>query len=350
MSRKVSIQTLADQLGLSKYAVSRALSGKSGVSEATRSRVLELARASGYRTSIAMAKPDNQESPDDNREASFVLICMKQQNRGEPNYWERVLSGMLAACEERGWLHAIVSPPQELSPADVPAEQLIAPHVHWDQCIGIIVMGAFPYPLLQRMADIQLPLVLVDHQEPLLQCDTVRHDDVNAGSTASTFLQSQHCRRIGFITDDGRSASFLQRRIGVQLGVGGDFLQQGTTLLEWQVPYERGHWGDEVLKSLEQIPEDERPDGWIGANDDIALEWMETLQKHGYSIPEDCRVIGIDNVWGASLSAPPLTTIQLSKEELGARAIEALERRLHRPGAPVETIMLSTRLIPRKSA
>lgn len=51
MSRKVSIQTLADQLGLSKYAVSRALSGKTGVSEATRARVLELARALGYRQS-----------------------------------------------------------------------------------------------------------------------------------------------------------------------------------------------------------------------------------------------------------------------------------------------------------
>ena len=108
MSRKVSIQTLADQLGLSKYAVSRALSGKTGVSESTRARVLELARALGYRqntpgsTGVAVAA-DQSEPP-------FALICMNQLNRGEPHYWQRVLSGMISGCNERGWHHAIVSP------------------------------------------------------------------------------------------------------------------------------------------------------------------------------------------------------------------------------------------------
>lgn len=79
MSRKVSIQTLADQAGLSKYAVSRALSGKTGVSEATRARVLELARALGYRQSTPgtsnSSATANHADPSD---PPFVLICMNQ--------------------------------------------------------------------------------------------------------------------------------------------------------------------------------------------------------------------------------------------------------------------------------
>src|SRR5262245_27205749 len=48
MPEKITLGTLAKQLGLSKFAVSRALAGKSGVSEATRQRVQALADELGY--------------------------------------------------------------------------------------------------------------------------------------------------------------------------------------------------------------------------------------------------------------------------------------------------------------
>ena len=46
---KVTLRVLAEETGLSKFAVSRALAGKSGVSDATRTRVLEAAQRLGYR-------------------------------------------------------------------------------------------------------------------------------------------------------------------------------------------------------------------------------------------------------------------------------------------------------------
>ena len=46
---RITIQDVADKLGLSKFSVSRALSGKPGVGESTRSRVLRAAHALGYR-------------------------------------------------------------------------------------------------------------------------------------------------------------------------------------------------------------------------------------------------------------------------------------------------------------
>ena len=47
--RRVTLQTIAEETGLSKFAVSRALAGKSGVSEETRARVAEVAARLGYR-------------------------------------------------------------------------------------------------------------------------------------------------------------------------------------------------------------------------------------------------------------------------------------------------------------
>ncbi|KLU53096.1 hypothetical protein EL84_12090 [Paenibacillus sp. VT-400] len=353
MSRKVSIQTLADQLGLSKYAVSRALSGKTGVSEATRARVLELARALGYRQSTPGANNSpataNHADPSD---PPFALICMNQLNRGEPHYWQRVLSGMISACNERGWHHAIVSPSLGVTDENTSPEKAIAPHLDWERCAGIIVMGAFPHTVLQRLSQTGRPIILVDHQEPLLNCDTISHDNLEAGITVARYLMSMNCRRIGLITDDGRAASFAQRKIGIELALNHFHVDTShtTSFREWNIPYENGEWVNQLATKIQNMPDDERPDAWIGVNDDIALQWMHKLQEIGISTPKNCLVIGIDNVHSAVTSSPPLTTVNLCKEELGQRAVEALQRRIERPGTPKETVMLSTTLIPRESA
>jgi LacI family transcriptional regulator len=48
-TRRLTIQDVAEAVGLSKFSVSRALSGKPGVGEATRARVLQAAHSMGYR-------------------------------------------------------------------------------------------------------------------------------------------------------------------------------------------------------------------------------------------------------------------------------------------------------------
>ncbi|MDP9700726.1 LacI family DNA-binding transcriptional regulator [Paenibacillus polysaccharolyticus] len=353
MSRKVSIQTLADQLGLSKYAVSRALSGKTGVSESTRARVLELARALGYRQNIPGSASHTANTNKAHAiEPPFVLICMNQLNRGEPHYWQRVLSGIISGCNEQGWHHVIVSPSLDLPGKEISPEKAIAPHLDWTRCAGIIVMGAFPHTVLQTLVQTGHPMILVDHQEPLLNCDTISHDNLEAGITAARYLLSKQCRRIGLITDDGRAASFAQRKIGIELALNHFYTEarEEVDFQAWNVAYENGEWVNKLADTIERLPAEERPDAWIGANDDIALQWMHKLQHMGLSTPKDCLVIGIDNVYTAATSSPPLTTVHLCKEELGQRAVEALKRRIERLGTPKETVMLSTTLIPRDSA
>ena len=46
--KSVSMQDLADQLGISKVTVSKALNGKDGVGEELKDKIFALARESGY--------------------------------------------------------------------------------------------------------------------------------------------------------------------------------------------------------------------------------------------------------------------------------------------------------------
>src|SRR5262245_37407405 len=49
---RVTLEMIADEVGLSTFAVSRALSGKSGVSEETRKTISEVAKKLGYHRGV----------------------------------------------------------------------------------------------------------------------------------------------------------------------------------------------------------------------------------------------------------------------------------------------------------
>ncbi|WP_213528012.1 LacI family DNA-binding transcriptional regulator [Paenibacillus cisolokensis] len=103
MARKVSMQEIADRLGVSKYTVSQALSGKPGVSAATRRRVAALARALGYRKTGRDAPGLHEEGQEAARTAGpRLLVGMEEHHADEPMFWRRVMEGVAAGCREHG--------------------------------------------------------------------------------------------------------------------------------------------------------------------------------------------------------------------------------------------------------
>lgn len=347
MSRKVSLQVLADQLGLSKYAVSRALSGKSGVSTATRQRVIDLARALGYQN------PVNAELPDILPDLSdfYILICIREIHANNQSYWQRVLKGVMEGCSAQGLKYMILSPDCQPSDTFASPQEAIAPHIDWSRCKGILMIGTFPHFIIQLISRTKRPYMLVDHSDSLVTSDRVNNDNIEAGLKITHHLLTLHCRRIVFLNDEDYSSSFADRLTGARLAVEGpdSTYTLDATLTEWKIQYSEAGWEQRLLHKLASLDHSELPDAWIGANDDIAIRWMHQLQAEGWKIPEVMRVAGIDNVEAAVLVTPKLTTVNLCKEELGQRAVEALLRRMSRTGAPAESIHLSTNLIPRAS-
>ena len=84
-------------------------------------------------------------------------------------------------------------------------------------------------------------------------------------------------------------------------------------------------------------------------SDLIAMGAMSALEEAGVRVPDDISVVGIDNISFATLARPPLTTINVPREELGVTAFHALEKilQLKRHGGTEYT--LETELVVRKS-
>ena len=87
----------------------------------------------------------------------------------------------------------------------------------------------------------------------------------------------------------------------------------------------------------------------VAYNDLMAIGLMRSAQERGYTIPADLSIIGFDNIFGSDFTSPPLTTIQMPLNEVGARAVEALLKSL---GEEIETGQyetLTTSLVTRES-
>ncbi|MGG4034372.1 substrate-binding domain-containing protein [Paenibacillus cisolokensis] len=351
MAGKVSMQEIADRLGVSKYTVSQALSGKPGVSAATRRRVAALARALGYRKTGRDAPGLHEEGQEAARTAGRrLLVGMEEHHADEPMFWRRVMEGVAAGCREHGLRPEFFSYSRGRTDEAAVAETV----KRQGDAAGYVIIGKCPTATLLRLGDSGLPMVLVDHEEPLLAADAVLNANAEAGRLACRRLLAEGCRSIVMVGRDSFAVSFRERWWGCRMAF--DEWQREdnrepasapASLRKWTVPYGSPSWPHSLRKRLDTAAE--LPDGFVCANDELALELSRALIERGTPVPDRCRIVGIDNT-AASQSAPlPLTTVDLAKEWLGMRAVEAIVRRLGRPEAPPEKMVLSASLIVRQS-
>jgi DNA-binding LacI/PurR family transcriptional regulator len=95
--------------------------------------------------------------------------------------------------------------------------------------------------------------------------------------------------------------------------------------------------------------EKERPDGIVCTNDVTAARIMGTLVSMGLRIPEDIRMVGVDDVSYAKFLPTPLTTLRQDCAEIGAVAIATMLDRLKYPKRPVHDVLVRCDLIVRES-
>jgi DNA-binding LacI/PurR family transcriptional regulator len=90
-------------------------------------------------------------------------------------------------------------------------------------------------------------------------------------------------------------------------------------------------------------------DAIVCANDRVAARLMRTLLRLNLRVPDDIRLVGIDDVEYASLLPVPLTTLRQPMRQIGDAALTAMLERVARPDLPARDILLRADLVVRES-
>lgn len=301
--RGVTIRELAQAAGVSIGTVSRALKGQPGLSEQTRSQVLEVAQQLGYDTAkLRSGKPRRM----------LFLYSRHMGSLANNPFYSYVLHGAETVCREAG---------VPLSLMSVVAGDDIAGQVRRHEADALLGAGYFDPETMDGIRRCELPLVLVDHFHPGVRC--VNDDNQLGAWLATRHLLEGGARRVAAIFGPPTHYSVSLRAKGFRRAIyeaGRLFDPDYEVTLDPVMDYRES--GREAMRQLLALPE--RPDAVFAYNDSTAIHAMELCQEQGLRVPEDIRFIGYDDIEAAQRCKPPLSTVKMDKEALGTVAARAL--------------------------
>lgn len=171
--------------------------------------------------------------------------------------------------------------------------------------------------------------------------DLVGIDNRQAGFLITQHLLRHGARRIVFIAKPGSANTVTARIAGYREALVAHGLRLHQNLVCYGDPEESGF--------IRRLLRDYKPEALVCANDITAARVMVGLAEYGVRVPEEMRIVGIDDVKYASLLPVPLTTQHQNCDEIGAMAMMTMLQRVENPDLPTIDVLLQTKTVVRAS-
>lgn len=191
----------------------------------------------------------------------------------------------------------------------------------------------------------RIPVVLLDRDlEPYprrSKYDLVGIDNRRTGYLATEHLTKTGAKRIAFFARPNSAPTVDARIAGYRealLSRDGKSRRDLVTI---------GDASD--TRFIKAILRKHSPDAFVCANDLTAGNLMHTLISLGQRIPEDVRIMGIDDVKYARLLPVPLTTLHQPCRDIGRMSMAVMLGRIANPDLPPRDVLLRCELVVRKS-
>ncbi|MGH9354109.1 MAG: LacI family DNA-binding transcriptional regulator [Terriglobia bacterium] len=304
--KPTSIKDIARMASVSHSTVSRALQNSSLVNRKTAEKIQRIARQSGYRVSAVARGLVTQKT----RTVGVVVTAI-----ADP-FVSEVVSGIEEAANRHGYsvflAQSNAEPDREIKVVHSFAERRVD---------GIVVTSSRVGSLhLQLLSKMKVPIVLVNNQHPGEAVHSVMIQNVEASRQVTQHLIRLGHRRIAYIGDRFGYQSDTERLAGYR-----EALEQASlTFLEELAVQgdgkpEGGMAAMRVLLGLAQPPT-----AVFCYNDMTALGALRCLHSDGLRVPQDISLVGFDDLFIASYTQPPLTTVRQPRRQMGLLAMEIL--------------------------
>jgi LacI family transcriptional regulator len=213
----------------------------------------------------------------------------------------------------------------------------------------LIGEGMVPPPVVARLAK-RVPVVVVAGDMAQRGVDVVSADNWSGAHALVEHLVVEHGRRRLFHVDGPASAPDAgARRLAMQAIIDA---HPGTVLTGsfcGKFAVQSGQDAAERLLADTRAVGRPLPDAIVCANDQMAIGVVRTLTARGIRIPEEVAVVGFDDIFPASLTDPPLTTVHQPMRKIGERGCDRLIERITDPTLRPRVELLPAELVLRSS-
>lgn len=337
---KVKMVDVARYLGVSKATVSLAVNNKPGVNEQTRRKILKcIEEMEKVENPFSVRRPIQEEdtagrvqesgiqdsysyNTEEKKMIKVVIINHQKQVVCDPelDLWSEVLKTFDAEARRLGYLYGLAY----MNDADEEVEELIQ-ECNLDMVAGIIVFGTeMIKDDFKKIDRIKKPVVLYDCESVNGEYTSVCIDNKGAVKQALELLWNTGVRDIRYLGTDKEIYNFRKRREAFQ-----------DTLIKWEhVPKKSdiiklGTTISEITEQAEGWFKRERlPEAVLFENYQVSIGVMAALRKMGIHVPEDIKIIGIDEVPEYMTSGLALTQLRIPHAQRATMAMELLHKEI----------------------
>ena len=337
--KRVTIQDIADELGISRNTVSKAINNVGGLAEGTRKRILEKAVEMGYKQFSYI------------KSHSSVILKLESQSKGEiallcgsvisPAHFATLMLDKLKR-DLLHWGYTLTS--YRVEPENFLCRTL---PLSFDpnRVSAIICVEMFDRVYDEMICSLGLPVLFVDGPNKRdgisLPADQLYMDNTTAITRFINDMLLRGRQSIGFIGDYEHCQSFFERYTAFRYAM----LMAGVPVeAQFCIKFNNREKIEEALEALTDFPE-----VFICANDFVADDAIYALRKKGKSVPGDVLFCGFDDSPNSRIMTPTLTTVHIHTHVMAVTALHLLLTRIEQPSLDYRTVHTETELIYRDS-
>lgn len=361
-SGNVTLQDIAKVLKTSTVTVSNALSGKAGVSDEMRTKIVATAQKLGYvprgmkkrvqlqhngqlgllgNQYVDCLAPVIQANAYALNKPLQHLICIVVAKRyltvGGSFYWE-LYQHLISSTLQYGFTTTIaIMEDQQIESNAIPdAITLNRPD-------GIVAMGPFPKLYLQHLSQQGLPCMQLDASENELQLPAVMTNNyINSYKITHHLILKGHSK-IGFVGTRSNFDNITDRFYGFKRAM----LESQLPINEDWILDDRDEQSGRMFDAI-ALPE-RLPTAFVCNCDAAAYLLYNTLRTQGIKVPQDVSLVGYDNYLYGVDFANDLTTINVDLKKMAEHTVKNMLCLIQHQPLSCRVERLECRIIQRNS-
>ena len=314
MKKKITIKTIAKELGVATSTVSKALKDSHEISTETKERIQAYANYYNY-------KPNSLALQLRNQKTKVIGVILPKIVH---HFFSTVIMGIEEGANEKGY-HIMVCFSNESYKKEVETLKVLSN----GSVDGLIVSIANEtlknkdFDHFKELVSEEIPLVLFDRVVDEIQCDKVVVDDVGAGYKATKHLLENGRKKIALITTPNHVNVGALRRQGYEKALIEAYIKSDENLIvevdeNKDIKFQIGKIFEEGIDSV------------FAVNEIYAANAMRVAKEKGLKVPNDISIIGFTDGLISEYSSPSITTVAQHGFTMGKQAVELLIERIEK--------------------
>ena len=311
--QKITIKDIANVLGITPSAVSKALNDHPRISKETKLAVRQIAKNLNY-------QPNHLASALRKGKSNLVGVIVPRANS---HFFSSILENIENILNKEGY-NVIISQSNESYEKECKSiDTLLFTQV--DGIIASLANETVNFSQFEKIKSNGIPLILFDRGDNDIGVDYIGIDDYDSSHMVVEHLVNQNCKRIAHIGGYRHTRIFKNRILGFidaiqkhNLPYKEDLILEGSLTLQH---------GRDSMEQLLKLPNP--PDAVYAASDYAALGALQVMQEHDIKVPADIVLVGFSNEPFTSLVHPSISTVSQHSGEIGKIAAKSFLKRIN---------------------